>query len=87
MKEELTTSSTWKRGGVILIFVLISIVLRLVIGITVLMQFGFLLLTGQLNEHLLDFGQKLSTYTYQVVRYLTFNSDEKPFPFGEWPHQ
>ncbi|OQW90864.1 MAG: hypothetical protein BWK79_18530 [Beggiatoa sp. IS2] len=87
MKEHLTTSNTWVRGFFILIFALISIALRIVIGITVLLQFGFLLFTGQLNEYLLDFGQKLSTYTYQIVRYLTFNSDEKPFPFSEWPHQ
>ncbi|MBT8099949.1 MAG: DUF4389 domain-containing protein, partial [Gammaproteobacteria bacterium] len=26
------------------------------------------------------------TYTYQLIRYLTFNSDVRPFPFDDdWP--
>ncbi|MEJ2140219.1 MAG: DUF4389 domain-containing protein [Gammaproteobacteria bacterium] len=23
----------------------------------------------------------MATYTYQIIRYLTFNTDERPFPF------
>jgi hypothetical protein len=31
-------------------------------------------------------GQSLARYIYENVRYLTFNTDERPFPFGgKWP--
>jgi hypothetical protein len=31
-------------------------------------------------------GQALATYTYQIIRYLTFNTEERPFPFdSDWP--
>ena len=27
-------------------------------------------------------GQVVAGYIYEIIRYLTFNTDEKPFPFG-----
>jgi hypothetical protein len=43
------------------------------------------LFTGDTNERLLTLGQNLSTYVYQITLFLTFNSDEHPYPFGDWP--
>jgi hypothetical protein len=44
------------------------------------------LFTGQKNQPLLGLGQSLATYTYQIVLYLTFASEVRPFPFdADWP--
>jgi len=85
MKEHLLSFSTWLRGFFMLVFIAIYMVLRLVILAVVLFQFGSMLLTGQLNERLLSFADSLSLYAFQIIRYLTYNSDEKPFPFRSWP--
>ena len=34
---------------------------------------------------LVKLGQSLSTYIYQILTFLTFNSNEHPYPFGAWP--
>jgi hypothetical protein len=50
---------------------------------TVVVVLGFLwvLFTGDTNPQLKRTGQSLATYLSQVLRYLTFNSEERPFTF------
>ena len=52
----------------------------------ILLQFLHVLFTGKPNERLKDTGLSLAQYIYQVVEYLTFNTEVRPFPFdAEWP--
>ena len=45
-----------------------------------------MLFTGETNKLLEKFGQSLATDTYQIICYLTFNTEEWPFPFDlDWP--
>lgn len=48
-------------------------------------QFALALLTGAPNARLLAFGRNLATYLKQVVCFLSFASEDIPFPFGDWP--
>jgi hypothetical protein len=44
------------------------------------------LITGEVNRQVQEAGQSVATYLYNIFRFLTFNTDEKPFPLGgEWP--
>jgi hypothetical protein len=38
-----------------------------------------------LNENLKKLGETISTWSYQAFLFLTYNTDEKPFPFSDWP--
>jgi hypothetical protein len=58
---------------------------RLVISLVVIVQFALVLLTGNDNENLRNLGQGLGKWVYQTLMFLTFNADDKPFPFNEWP--
>ncbi len=84
-KKNLKAKSTWKRGLFMLLFLIIYSIAEMVIGLVVLIQFGFTLFNGKPNERLLVFGDELSLFLYQVFRYLTFNTEDKPFPFVAWP--
>ena len=75
IKERLQRNETWQRGLYMLFFIIAII----------LFQFITIILTGSTNEQLLKFGQNLSTYLYQITQFLTFNSEEHPFPFSKWP--
>ena len=69
-----------------LVIVLLYSVSRLVVSAVVVLQFFWVLLTGETNKRLENLGQALATYTYQIICYLTFNTDERPFPFdADWP--
>ncbi len=84
-KENIKDQSTWMRGLYILLFAVIYSVTEIVIGLVVIIQFLFVLITRQANEKLLELGASLSTYIYQILSYVTFNSDERPFPFSDFP--
>ena len=52
----------------------------------VLIQFGFLLITGQVNKNLKGFNQEVGLFLYDMIKYLSFQTDKKPFPFRDWPY-
>ena len=78
--------SIWQRLLYMLLFFIIYGVTEIVIYAVVIFQFFAVLITGQSNPRLLVFGQNLSTYVYQIMRFLTFNSEQLPFPITAWPN-
>ena len=84
-KATLTNLDTWKRGLFMLVFAIISGVAKLVVTLVAVFQFITLLFKGQTNEAVIPFGQNLSTYLYQITLFLTFKTDEMPFPFLIFP--
>ena len=84
--NNIKAKSIWLRLFFMLVTALLYSVSRLVVGAIIVLQFFFVLFTGKTNKKLLSSGQALSTYTYQIICYLTFNTEERPFPFDtEWP--
>jgi len=58
----------------------------LLIFLTVI-QFVFLLVHDAPNERLAAFGRSLGIYFKQIVHFLTFVTEEVPFPFSDWPSE
>ncbi len=85
LKQNLMVKSTWLRGLYMLLFILFISVAKVVILAVIIFQFLSDLIARKTNQRLLKFGQSLSTYSYQVLVFLTFNSEYRPFPFGAWP--
>lgn len=85
LKENITAKKTWLRGLFILIVAFLLAVARVVLWTVVLFQFLFTLFAGKVNEKLLSFSNSLCRFLYQCFLYITYNSNEKPFPFGDWP--
>ena len=85
VKENLKSQSTWIRGLYMLIYIVFYTIAEIVLFAVILFQFLLKLFTGDTNERLRKLGQGISTYIYQVLQYLSFNSDYQPYPFGAWP--
>ena len=85
LKAHLKERKTWLRGLYMLLFVIFYSVAEIVITVIVLFQFLMALFTGRTNERVLKLGQSLASYVYQILQFLTFNSDYQPYPFGAWP--
>jgi len=85
LRENLLSGSTWLRVFFMLVYGIVCYFAIIVAILVILFQFGVMLLSGKLNEHLLTLGQSLSLYIHQLFNYLTYISDEKPFPIGSWP--
>ncbi|MDG1819403.1 MAG: DUF4389 domain-containing protein [Porticoccaceae bacterium] len=84
-KLPLTNCNTWIRLAYMLLFGILLMAARLVISLVVVVQFLLVLIIGSDNENLRNLGQGLGKWVYQTVLFLTFNSEDKPFPFDEWP--
>lgn len=52
-----------------------------------LIQLVLSLLNGAPNARLLAFGRSLGLYMRQLVNFLTFVSEDVPFPFSDWPSE
>jgi len=85
IKSHVKNTNVWLRLLFMLMFTIIYSAAEFVIAIAVIFQFLTVLFTGKKNEKILSFGAQLSTYAYQIFRFLTFNSEEKPFPMAGWP--
>lgn len=79
--------NVWRRGLMMLIFAFCLGIAKFVMGAVVIFQFLNVLFTGQTNGNLLIFGQQLSRYQYQIMLFLTYNSEAQPFPVGAWPSE
>jgi hypothetical protein len=95
MSEQITHSDaapykntqTWMRGLFMLLFAFFYHLAVMLLGAVAFIQFVWVLATGRRNPQLTDFGGGLSRFFYQLVQFLTFNSDTKPFPFSDWPSE
>ncbi|MCH9692791.1 MAG: DUF4389 domain-containing protein [Gammaproteobacteria bacterium] len=85
LKRNLASSNQWLRLLFMVLFALLLEVAGVVILIVVVLQFLFAILTGNANGNLRRFGDQLSSYIYQILQFLSYNTEEKPFPFAEWP--
>lgn len=86
LKSNLTSSKHWFRLIFMLLFAAVLQLASIVMWVLVITQFFFSLITGEDNRYLRRFGHSLSTYIYDVLRFLCYSSDEKPFPFADWPN-
>ncbi len=84
INENLKKIDTWKRIVFMLVYALIDSLVKLLIWMVVLLQVGSVLLTGSTNPNILNFGRSLSTYHYHILLFLTFNTEQLPFPFSDW---
>ena len=85
LKKNLTAAETWVRGLFILLFAFLLLIARIVTAAVVVIQFIFTVLSGKTNDNLRDFGASLAQFIFQTLLFVTYNSDDKPFPFRPWP--
>lgn len=87
IKERLTRRSVWVRALFMVLFAIAYSVAELLVWVVAIVQFFIVLFSGRANERLLQFGNNLSAYAWQVLRFVTFNTETQPFPFTEWPDE
>jgi len=85
LKSNITSSKHWFRLIFMLFFAAVLQLASIVMWVLVVLQFLFSLVTGEDNNQLRKFGHSLSTYIYEVLKFLCYSSEEKPFPFADWP--
>ena len=85
IKSNLTSSKHWLRLLFMVIFAAVLQIASIIMWVLVIAQFIFSLITGEDNLQLRKFGHSLSVYIFDTLKFLTYASEEKPFPFADWP--
>lgn len=80
-----TNRSVWGRALFMLLFIFLMGVAKFVTLVVVVLQFILVAFTSQTNNNLVRFGKSLSVYQYQILLFLTYNSEALPYPVSEWP--
>ena len=75
----------WIRGLFMLLMALAYHVTGTVMFVMVVIQFVLVLINGKPNARLVSFGRSMGRYLQQSVNFLTFATEEIPFPFNDWP--
>ena len=83
IEENIKSRSTWLRLLYMFVFCVVASVTTAVLSVVVVLGFFWVLFTGEKNSQLQQAGQVIAAYLYEIIRYLTFNTEDKPFPFGK----
>jgi hypothetical protein len=75
----------WIRGLFMLLMGFAFQVSGTVLCIVTVIQFVMTLLSDAPNLRLVSFGRSMGNYLRQIVNFLTFATEEMPFPFSDWP--
>jgi len=85
LKKNVRDRDTWLRFVYLMVF---GVAFYFSVGLTFaasIFQFLAKLFSGSSFQGVSEFGDNLATYQAQVTRFITFASDEKPFPFAPFP--
>lgn len=75
----------WLRGVFMVLMAMVCQLCGTLLFFVAVIQFVIVLLNNPPNARLSAFGRSLGNYLRQIVNYLTFASEDVPFPFSEWP--
>lgn len=87
VKTHVKSKTTWTRLIYLILYAITYRVAGIVLFAITILQFIKALLTGSPFAQLQSFGGSLAEYNKETVAYLSYQSDEKPFPIGPWPPQ
>lgn len=69
----------------LILFYLIYRITDLVLLLVLLVQTILNIFSGEPSSSIKLFGKSLGLYLQQISEFLSYASEEKPFPFSDWP--
>lgn len=83
--EPKTERTIWVRGLQMVLMALTYQLASTVLLAVAIFQFAWVLINNTANVHLVRLGRSLGRYQHQVARFVSFASENPPFPFADWP--
>ena len=70
-----------------ILFLIVFEILKIIIQLSVIFQYIYLLIAKTYNNPIRNFTNNVSVYAYKVLRYVTLNENDKPYPFKDFPKE
>lgn len=86
-KDNIKSESFWLRSLFMVLFFIVYRIVDLLVLLVAISQWFYVLLSGDSNQGLNSFAKGLSLYVAQIINYLSYNTEEKPYPFSDWPKE
>jgi hypothetical protein len=83
--QNLKSPIFWKRFLYMMLFIIAYILAEVTVWAVIAFLIFYTLFTGNSNERAVTFSRQTSAYIYHLLLYLTYNTEERPFPFTDWP--
>jgi hypothetical protein len=84
--DVLQSKATWQRLLFMLIMWVLFCLCVSVAAVVIVLQFFWVLINGEPKDELSAVGRQLGDYGKEIALYMTFNTEERPFPFDrDWP--
>ncbi len=83
-KQENERREAWMRIPIAIVSGIILEIWGFFILIFALVQLILIILESEKNKELIDMSKRYIAQIYVFVKYITFVSNERPFPFGEF---
>ena len=77
--------SIWLRGVLMILMAIAFQISGTLLAIGAIIQFVLALLGDTPNARLVVFGQSLGLYLSHIASFVSFATEEVPFPFSAWP--
>ena len=68
-----------------LLFIIISRIIDAIVVLIAVFQLFYTLVMRKPSNNVMSFGKDLSLYLAEIVQFLSYNTETKPWPFSPWP--
>lgn len=85
MPQEEAHQNIWKRGLIMIALGIFFAISRSILLALAIVQFLWVVFTREKNAAISDFGTSMSAWIAEVVKFQTFATEERPFPWAPWP--
>ena len=85
LSENIKEPSIWVSFFLKVIYLIFLNFIIPFLGFVTLLQLLFSLGSKKPNDNLISFSKKISIYIYQIINFITYSSDERPWPFNAFP--
>lgn len=75
----------WIRGIYMVIFFVIYYILWMLMMAVSIFQFISTIFFKESNKNLENFGESIGLYSYEIIRFVSYGTEKKPYPFDTWP--
>ena len=82
---ETTKRSIWLRGLLMMVMAMAFQLTATLLGLIAVVQFVLTLASDGPNRRLSAFGHSLGLYLRQIADFVSFATEDVPFPFSDWP--
>ncbi|MGD9109037.1 MAG: DUF4389 domain-containing protein [Gammaproteobacteria bacterium] len=85
LKSSLLVADRWIRLLFMVLFAIVNYFVQIISWLIAAVQFIITIVAGKPNQNLLNLSEGLSGFSFHILKYLMYVTDEKPYPFSSWP--